>query len=470
MRKFAFDVEPSLVRHSISDGAARLNAALQRWGYPTILPPTLCEALDTCFGEGAFEYGNALKREGAVPSWTLIRLHEASRALWRRRSFTLEVSRDRALAGLLEDMDMVRVFADEVTGGDEGRIDLRTSAGSPIASIEGIVCEEPDLPCRHRVEELLKGTRSTEEVRIAHRLSSLPGLTHTKDFPFGENPNPDGIVSFSPDNLCWMLREMLAATFAINLKVHQTQELLAALLGISNWQHLIRDRDEVWNRLVPTACVIENAGPGTEEVTLHRSPADAVCAFARWCSSRGTAIPVTVDIARDSHGSYPLLQAFEKEPLDPAHTQMPLASCFRPALEGCAAEYLERAAQYLSRPGEIRESLLEHFGVGKPMLERHRLRNRRAGVLATDELWLAPWLMHVVTFHRRSERLIVFEKLTEQSEPVRHEVFQHESWFKQQREGWHLLTEYGHKQKGLLDGLADREISQICDRFDLQKQ
>ena len=460
MSDFAFHP----VNEDFNTVARRLAAGLLGLGH-SIRVDALIKPLVFWFGGAPWLYFRAMREEGPLPQWHLIRLGDKSEAMIQRQDMlTMQASRIGALAALLDEMDVTRTFPQEVLITDS-RIEFSTAKGGLIASIEPIEVQPAELSARHRVDELLKGLKSGEIGRMAHRLQSLPGIR------FAEQGAPlDGswdhageVLGLTPDNLSGLLRSMLKAELQIEIKLHQAQALLAAMAGMGSWQEMVAKRDVAWSRLMPTALIRqdENAPIEQAQIALYATPSEAVGAFARALASEPRPVKLRTNTSELAGGGYYLTLNAADPTEDPDEYSWPWLTCGRLPFLYSEASYERLASTYLADPARTRERLLEHFAVHAPILAKHRQANRRVGIQARDERWLPPWFIYRDRIG--GEQALGFERIEDGVLVRRHWAKVHKSEFFMDKASGkiHLITEYGKKDLGVLDGLNESHLPEL---------
>lgn len=451
-----------------SSAISRCRRALESLG---VAPPSeeqFLYAFDDWLNESVFHYARALKGDGASPDWHLVRVASWGSPFTRSLDpLNLSVTRTAALAGLLAELDRCSVFPEAVSVAP-GLITFADTHGSLLASIESIPVMRPDLAARHRVEELLKGIRAYGDLaRCAKRLSSLPGLEGLRDSDVTQG-NPRGsLLNLTPDSLAAHLRAMLSEQFAIDLKQHQAQEFLAALLGLADWQQVLVRRDSAWAYLRPTAVTMyEGRAPEHPEVTLYPAPADGIFEFARRCKSMQQ--PLFLELGTSYFASWndPILNAYRHQPA-PMETADAIV-CSGPLLSCNSDPHFTHLAQAcLDDPSQTETLLSVHIGTGRSLLVRYRNANRRRGITPQNELWVKPWL---VSQHPIS-RLLTFLRVDGVPPEEDLSVVTRKAILERAVDGWHLLKEdSGRERLGLLDGLTDDAASAVADRFGIRLQ
>lgn len=463
------DTYAFLLDHVPASAIARLRFFLQTNGFAPPPQQSLFGEIVEWFGAPAFSFATALRGEGAIPNWHLIRREPLGNPFGSDLDpLSLAPSLSTALGALLHELDAVSVFPDTVSLTPE-RITFLNAGGSRLASIEPMATSASDARARHRVEELLKGCRAHDcPSRLTNRLSTLPGLENLSSEPRIGPAIASPVLNLTPDNLAGQLRAMLSERFAIDLKQHQAQEALAALFGFPDWQHLLVRRDDVWTRLQPTAlCVNRDLDAHQVEVTLYQSSAEALAAFALSCQRFGSPLHI-----RQSTGGFfsvrqeLILYAFRQPPtLLGAYD--PMISCSLLQLCGAFPPYDQLARSYLREPARAEARLLAHFGAGLPLVDRYLLANRRWGVAPQDELFVDPWLISRLPIDSH-EHCLTFARVSPGDPPRSLSVSAHKAALAHAADGWHLLHDYERKDLGPLAGLTSEAAERIARRFGIE--
>lgn len=182
-----------------------------------------------------------------------------------------------ALSYCLEQMDRDRVFPTEIRPELNGAAIYR--GDDVIAQIRRIRFKESATATRGRVEKAFKGLRSLgdQELLVA-RLKTLPGFANTEfDLPTETHATPDGCLLIPyPGNWAKAIRDLLGS-FAIPIKLHQAQEVVAAFFGASSWHQLTANQGDLRCWLTP--CCVTSSYHDLSQWQFYRTTAESVYAF-----------------------------------------------------------------------------------------------------------------------------------------------------------------------------------------------
>ena len=129
--------------------------------------------------------------------------------------------------------------------------------------------------------------------------------------------------------------------------------------------------------------------------------------------------------------------------------------------------YLSRAEALLSEATMREQRVAEYFSAGLPLVERLKVRNRRNGVAAEDELWLAPWFLHAEVLGSGDE-ILCFSRLSTTAIEEHFDVKPYKTEIHRKGGEWVVMKEYGKESAGTLTGLSDEHIQGITEIFPMR--
>lgn len=373
--------------------AERLAAKLTDLGLAKLSPEDVLDVLVEELDQRDLLYAANLAVPQESARWHRIWLGPSAPEIQKRHdSPTVAESEQDALAFLMEEVDFTRTPVVSVGVSDE-TIELLGPDGF-VARIEPIAYEPTDPVVRERIERSLKGIHCAgDDGRLVKRLAAIPGLEGlaAREDKSGKGPRRSAFMK-TPASLCAVLRDILKRQLAIEVKVHQAQELLAALFGAANWHALQRhaNEDRVW---ISPLCLSlpETSHPN---VLFFRGLAGALWALGRALRGwQGDPLKLELVFTDGSGGPYlkaDRLEDWERNRADPLNYWVePVVSLYAPSVANPEEAYFREAAQLLAHRATLAARL------GALLSGDAVVSNQRLGIAPNKTLIVQDWILSV---------------------------------------------------------------------------
>lgn len=365
----------------------------------SVIPPEptkLRQAILDYFENWDFDYAHILTQPVDDRVWYMITFGAdvGESLLSRHDRNNVSPGQAEALGAVLTELDLARIYPDSAKY-DGGVIEF-SLAGRLVARIEPIRFQDVGQHNHQRATHAMHGIRAYgDQERLAHRLSSFPGLE-------GIVPGLEGIVPGSkpkgsvyhqtPGNFCVLMRQMLHERFGLKVKQSQAQELVAALFASKSWNHLVAHDEQPRVLRGPyTLAVLKDAESWTYEYTHYRNAADVLWAFAQAARCLPPADDVPVCGSAGVFGIY----LYTYTPSDDWKTRGARPhrlSVYSMPIMYCDDDYLDLSKKYLANAGQFAMHLYTHFGLTDHTDTRIDASSRRMGIPAEDAIRLGDWL------------------------------------------------------------------------------
>lgn len=371
--------------------ALRLTKALETLGFEGVSAADVLDLLmeEMDFLDLAYAKQLAMPQDPAV--WHRVTLGPGAPLIQERQDIlNVAESEVAALAFLMEEIDFTRTPVTSVSIADQA-IQLRGPDGL-VATVEPIVFEPTNPLVRDRVERSLKGIRyAGEEEKLLRRLADIPGLGAMEAPHIRSDLGPRGSAfSKTPASLCAVLRDMLKRRLSIDVKLHQSQQLLAAMFGAASWYSLERysGEDRVW--LSPVCVDLSAESEEGTRVSFYRNLACGLWglgkAIQEWAGS-----PIRLELASTYGVNGPYIAAtlasdVARRKADFRYWAPPVMSFSYPPVVNAGETYLAAAARILGERDDRDRALLSFFGASVVDV------NQRLGVPPDHTLTIRNWV------------------------------------------------------------------------------
>ena len=336
----------------------------------------------------------------------------------RHDSLTVATSEIDALAFIIEEVDGTRTSVTDIRVSDSS-IELRNQDGL-VVSIEPIRFENVRPEYRERISRSLKGVRGYgDEDKLIRRLHDIPGLEAMEIDPDRSTGGPRrGPFLHTAASLCAVLRDMLQDALGIELKIHQAQELFAAMIGANDWQSIVRCEaaERVW--ISPTCLYLLpiEQDPEARNVRLFRSLQDALWEFGQTMKTWSGG-PLRIDVATTVSSTGPYIRANLVEDWNRQEAErgriggfwaLPQVSLGCPPISYPDQEkYVNLASTMLDRRANAAQLLGETLGAGPVGA------NQRLGYSDEKTLLVGQWIISIKDGKQAIECRFHFERMDE---------------------------------------------------------
>lgn len=392
----------------------RVEAALQRFGLVVPSAKRVRSNISLLFDAGIHRYAGWLSapdERGPVPEWTLITggpgLPPTSYSPGSYFTDSVVGSRADAIGVAMFEIDSGAIEAVRVDVSP--RLITIHGRGGALFSIEPVAFDSAYAEFRPRVEQDLKGLRLADVRQLWHTLSKIPGLEQVEWKGHLRGRDQGGIASLTPNSFVMAFQASLVEAGVKDVKLSQSQEILASLLRLRDWQRLIQnDRDdratERWT--VPYGLRIRNED-GSSTLRIYRSQAEGIWAYGAearrltWCEVKSeveakSEIGVTLigtQQAADLPENFDFLSF-------PRPEVVLSAAPLHEYVDASLPPYSAKAAILLRDPRGLSSALGEALGVQADLKRRVHQRAERLGMLPGKSLWIGNTLIYIAAYEK----------------------------------------------------------------------